>query len=414
MDWANERFVRLFTRDTPEWLCWVWQARALWPHLIRKADRSGVIANKLGARGLAALVGLPVELVEAGLPDLLADGCLQPHQLGYVIPNYLEAQETPQSDKQRQRESRERRRVVTKRDGESRNVTDSHAASRGVTIGHSGPDLAEPGPEPEDQNSLSRAIPQSVPQSAPAPVPAVSPPAPAREDIAGTQAIAGDQLEASIARNYPDIPVTWTGRDVKPSNQPGETTLRANPPPAPVAFDPNEPRAIGRLAEATYRRVSEARIAIAAELKLPEPLPFPPITPATRTRGFGELSARIREEGALAPAACDRVVEHAVKQARAKRSIDWLGERLFGDKAWVNARDGIDPSARPAATPGRHDPQPAPPRPRIHDPPPAPIPRDQLAGPEQFAEARKLLAAVTSNDDETPDPDEKPRRKAAK
>lgn len=112
MDWSNERYVRLFTRDTPEWLCWSWQSRALWPLLIRKVDRSGVLANKLGARGVAALVGLPVEVVEAGLPDLLADGCLQVHPLGYVIPNFIEAQEAPQSDKQRKRESRERRRAM--------------------------------------------------------------------------------------------------------------------------------------------------------------------------------------------------------------------------------------------------------------------------------------------------------------
>lgn len=150
-------------------------------------------------------------------------------------------------------------------------------------------------------------------------VPAVSPPPAIREDIARTQAVA-------------------------------ETTIRANPPPAPIAaYNPTDPRAIGRLAEAIYRRVSDARIALAAELGLPAPLPFPEVTPGSRTRGFSELSARIREEGALAPAACDRVLGNAVKQARVKRSLDWLGDRLFGDKAWGNARDGIDPSARPAA-----------------------------------------------------------------
>ncbi|MCA1833017.1 MAG: hypothetical protein ABR520_11145 [Mycobacteriales bacterium] len=160
MDWSNERFVRLYTRDTPEWLCWSWQARALWPHLIRKADRSGVIANKLGARGLAALVGLPVDLVEAALPDLVADGCLQDHQLGYVIPNYIEAQETPQSDKQRQRESRERRRVVTNRDSESRIVTERHAVSRDVTPIRSDPIRSEDLPPARDP---------AVPALAPAP-----------------------------------------------------------------------------------------------------------------------------------------------------------------------------------------------------------------------------------------------------
>ena len=150
MDWANERYVRLFTRDTPEWLCWSWQARALWPLLIRKVDRSGVLANKLGPRGVAALVGLPIEVVEVGMPDLLADGCLAAHQLGYVVPNYIEAQETPTSDKQRKRDSRERRRVVTIRDIGSQNVTNGHAVSREVT-----PCRAFPVPE---ELSPARAI----------------------------------------------------------------------------------------------------------------------------------------------------------------------------------------------------------------------------------------------------------------
>lgn len=255
-----------------------------------------------------------------------------------------------------------------------------------------------PGP-PTENLSLPHAIPPAVPQLEPTPVPAVSQPTPAHEDIAGTN-----------GSDRPAQTETGQNRPFRPAAV--EATLRANPPLAPRAFDPTDPFARGQLAEATYRRVSDARIALAAELKLPAPLPFPLVTPGSRTRGFDELSTRIREEGALAPAACDRVVENAVKQARAKRAIDWLAERLFGDKAWANARDGVDPSAR-SALGSRQGPAPAPPRARAQDPPPALIPRDQLAGPEQFAEARELLAkALTSNDDDTPDPEHR-RRKAA-
>jgi hypothetical protein len=129
--------------------------------------------------------------------------------------------------------------------------------------------------------------------------------------------------------------------DLPPARDP------AVPAPEPArTYDPNNPRDVGRLAEATYARVSDARIEVAADLGLPEPLPFPPVTPATHSRGFVELKSRIREEGAGAPAACDRVVANLIAQARAKRSLDWLSQRAFGDKAWPNARDGIDPSAR--------------------------------------------------------------------
>lgn len=137
----------------------------------------------------------------------------------------------------------------------------------------------------------------------------------------------------------------------------------AVPDPGPrleIPYNPDDPRARGRLAEATYRIVSDARVELAAELKLPAPLPFPPITPGSTTRGFSELAARIREEGALAPAACDRVVANLIAQARTKRSIDWLAERAFGDKAWNNARDGVDPSVRagPQECPARAPEQP--------------------------------------------------------
>ena len=70
------------------------------------------------------------------------------------IPNYLAAQETPSSDRQRQREQRERRgkdanSSVTKRDGgvtkRDANVTGRHGPSRGVT-----PYLAVPNQAIED------------------------------------------------------------------------------------------------------------------------------------------------------------------------------------------------------------------------------------------------------------------------
>jgi len=111
MLWEDERYVRLYTRDTAEWACWCWQAKALFPLLLRKLDRSGVLATRLGARGIAALTGLPLEVVEPGIKDLLGDGCITEHQLGYCAPNFLAAQEALSSGAKRQRESRERRRL---------------------------------------------------------------------------------------------------------------------------------------------------------------------------------------------------------------------------------------------------------------------------------------------------------------
>lgn len=119
MDWSNERYVRLYTRDTETWKLLTWEGRALLTLLLRKVDRAGVLETKHGARGVAALVELPLDLVERGLPQLLEDGTVAAHAVGYYIPKFLEAQEAPASDALRQKEARERRRlgIVTNRDG---------------------------------------------------------------------------------------------------------------------------------------------------------------------------------------------------------------------------------------------------------------------------------------------------------
>lgn len=152
MDWSNERYVRLYCRDTVEWEMLPWEARALWPNLLRKVDRAGILPlGRHGVKGLAALVKLPVEVVEPGLAALLEDGCLVAKGDVLVVPNFLAAQEAKQSDRQRQEESRARRRAsalsvtdghessqpVTNRDDESQNVTECHDRSHAVTIGHS-------------------------------------------------------------------------------------------------------------------------------------------------------------------------------------------------------------------------------------------------------------------------------------
>lgn len=203
----------------------------------------------------------------------------------------------------------------------------------------------------------------------------------------------------------------------------------ATPPvlPAPAvreqadgsAYDPTDPRARGRLAELTYRRISDARVAVAAELGLPAPIPFPAITPGSETRGLVELRARIREEGAQAPLACDRAVENLIAQAREERHIDWLAEQAFGDKAWSKAKDWLPASKRPRSAVRRADPQPASAPPRRPREKPKEIPTGERAGSAELAEAWKALGIAgdpTSNEVEesaTTDDKQPRRRKAA-
>lgn len=111
MHWADERYVRLYTRDTPDWLALSWQARALFIFILRKVDRSGVMdMGRAGERGLAALCAMPQDVVETALPELLADGCVERQGTSLIVPNFLDAQESRASGAARQRECRERRR----------------------------------------------------------------------------------------------------------------------------------------------------------------------------------------------------------------------------------------------------------------------------------------------------------------
>lgn len=116
MDWANEKYVRVYTRDTTTWKLLPWQAKAILPLIFRKVDRSGLLdLGADGLPGLAALLEMPVELVEAGMPDLLRREIVVIEGGTLVVLNFIEAQETPSTPASRQRDSRERRRDMIRR-----------------------------------------------------------------------------------------------------------------------------------------------------------------------------------------------------------------------------------------------------------------------------------------------------------
>lgn len=155
----------------------------------------------------------------------------------------------------------------------------------------------------------------------------------------------------------------------------GPTSNRAGHPPSTGTFSPDDPRARGRLAEATYRRVSDALVAIAAELKLPPPLPFPAITPGSHPQSLRELQDRVREEGAAAPLVCDRVVANLIAQAREERSVEWLAEKAFSSRPWAAARQWTPGAAARRRGPARGDPLPPAPAPKRPERTAAPIKR---------------------------------------
>lgn len=94
LDWANERYVRVYTRDTTTWKLCDWRARTVLLHLFRKVDRSGVLdVGDDGVAGLAAVLELPLEeIVEPGIAQLVKRGTVEHGNGAYVIPNFIEAQ----------------------------------------------------------------------------------------------------------------------------------------------------------------------------------------------------------------------------------------------------------------------------------------------------------------------------------
>lgn len=147
MNWEDERYVRIYTRDTVTWKLMGWQARCLLPLLLRKVDRVGCLnLDGAGAEGLAALVDIPVEVAEAGFNSLLSRGVAEVRDGVLIFPHFLDAQTAKHSDKARQAESRGRKRDAllndkassadSSRDQESRSVTKHHAPGQIVTSGH--------------------------------------------------------------------------------------------------------------------------------------------------------------------------------------------------------------------------------------------------------------------------------------
>lgn len=152
--WEDERYVRLYTRDTTTWKLLPWQAKCLLPLLLRKLDRAGLAeVGDPAEEGIAALTDMPLDLVHAALPALLARKVFVLNEGVLAMPNFDSAQTAKQSDRARQAARRERDRLdamgVTQRDEVSHGVTDRHEESRGVTDSHAAsrdvtPSLAEP------------------------------------------------------------------------------------------------------------------------------------------------------------------------------------------------------------------------------------------------------------------------------
>lgn len=114
MDWENERYVKTYTRDTPNWLALSYDAQCLLLQLFRKVDSLGFLdLGKHGKKGVAlALHQVSIwDRLAPALQELLDDGCLELHGNKLSIPNFIDAQESRKSNAQRQRDFKSMRKA---------------------------------------------------------------------------------------------------------------------------------------------------------------------------------------------------------------------------------------------------------------------------------------------------------------
>lgn len=128
MDWSNERYVRLYIRDTTTWKRLGWDGQNMLMQLLRKVDRSGMLdLDGLEAWEAAMLhTGAPEEAARAGIAAMLRVGAIELLGTSLVFPNFVDAQECVKSETLRSREYRERR-------ARGAPITDSDEPSQSVT-----------------------------------------------------------------------------------------------------------------------------------------------------------------------------------------------------------------------------------------------------------------------------------------
>lgn len=148
MDWANERYVRLYVRDTLTWKRLGHEGRCMVALIMRKLDRCGILevdGCEL-AEAVSILTESPYEFAKTGIERILELGVMEFADGQLVAPNFVEAQEAKQTDAQRSREYRARRRdrARGREAPPSRDESDRHTTSHGVTPSCAEPSCTEP------------------------------------------------------------------------------------------------------------------------------------------------------------------------------------------------------------------------------------------------------------------------------
>jgi hypothetical protein len=141
MDWSNEEYVRVYTRNTTTWRLLGWDGQCVLMQLLRRMDRAGVldIEDLEPWEAVVLHCGAPEQQAVAGIAECLRRKCIVHSGRQLMAPRFIEAQTASKSDKLRAKESRDRRHASASQNvtPPSRNEPDTVTESdAGVTVGH--------------------------------------------------------------------------------------------------------------------------------------------------------------------------------------------------------------------------------------------------------------------------------------
>ena len=323
MRFEDERYVRLFTRDTTTWKLLPWQAKCLLPLLLRKVDRAGIVeVGEDAEEGVAALTDLPPSFVKEALPGLLARKVFVLNGEVLVMPNFPAAQEAKASDRARQAAKRERDRLaamgVTQRDGASRGVTERHAESRGVTPSRAVLSRTDPSRAAEEERARGPGEPAAAPAAPAAPPAPAGPPAPTPGPAAAPAAAARGPGAAAPA----PAPAPRARR---------EGQQQAIPQTAP-------PAELGKPRSQEQRRVVDRHRAAAAELLAELNAARRQVVPRAQAFGptyenLGAIATRL--DAGATPAEVRHVIAVAAGEVRAGGAARWFNPSTPFTSNWL-------------------------------------------------------------------------------
>jgi HNH endonuclease len=94
MNFEDEDFVRVYTRETPTWLALGFEGQTALMHLLRKCNSSGKIEINNHSAGEAAmrLTRMPLDFANEGVRRLLEHGVLEQHPGYLLFPRFIAAQ----------------------------------------------------------------------------------------------------------------------------------------------------------------------------------------------------------------------------------------------------------------------------------------------------------------------------------